>query len=303
VFDKIPKVIKCLVLACSIVLFSTLFYVYIDNSYNIFVILKANNLYKNFKDIDTVIGVPQPLPINNFFNKINDMTIISPAMGISSNKKDNTIICNGNGLTDAFDSQYNLTDGQTSPNGKWQNIYAGYGLTGVEKSGDKNVFYLKPKPVTSIHKTLAALVQSTDKFCDLSLNLDVKTVKQLRENDPANTWESAWVFFRYTDHFHYYWFTISADGIELGKKDCDSCKDSYYGQQPLVTKKIPSLKLNTWQHWLINLNGNHIQISVDNQMIIDYIDEKMSPKLSSGAIAMYSEDAYVQYDNVKLLSK
>ncbi len=297
-----PKVIKYLVLACSLVLFSALLHTYIGNSYYVFVILEFNDLYKNFKNINTEIDIPQLLQVNNFFNKINDMTII-PAMGISSTKKGSTPICNGNGLTDAFDSQYNITDGQPSPNGKWQNNYAGYGLTGVERSGDKNVFYLKPKPVTSIHKTLAALVQSTDKFCDLSLNLDVKTVKQLRENDPANTWEAAWIFFRYTDHFHYYWFTISADGIELGKKDCDSCKDSFYGQQSLVTKKIPSLKLNTWQHWFINLNGNHIQISVDGQMVIDYMDEKMSPKLSSGTIAMYSEDAYVQYDSVNLLSK
>ena len=110
-------------------------------------------------------------------------------------------------------------------------------------------------------------------------------------------------FFRQTDPFHYYWFTISADGIELGKKDCDSCKDSFYGQQHLVTKEIPSLHLNTWQHWLINVNGNHIQISVDGQMVIDYIDKKMSPKLSSGAIAMYAEDAYAQFDNVVSSSK
>ena len=30
--------------------------------------------------------------------------------------------------------------------------------------------------------------------------------------------EVAWVFFRYTDTFHYYWISVKPNGVELGKK-------------------------------------------------------------------------------------
>ncbi|HXS60452.1 MAG TPA: family 16 glycoside hydrolase, partial [Candidatus Sulfopaludibacter sp.] len=117
------------------------------------------------------------------------------------------------------------------------------------------------------------------------------------------TWETGWIFFRYTDTFHYYWFTISNEGIELGKKDCDKCKDPVDGQQFLVTKLDPKLDLNSWSHWKIIIIGNNIQVFVDGKLVIDYNDEEMSHALSHGNIAMYSEDAYVQYDNMDLESQ
>ena len=39
--------------------------------------------------------------------------------------------------------------------------------------------------------------------------------------------------------------------------------------------------------------GNHIKVFWNGNLDIDYIDRTMSPKLASGTIAMYSEDAYV----------
>jgi hypothetical protein len=211
--------------------------------------------------------------------------------------------CSNDNLRDNFSSIYNLDNGQTSPNGKWENVYSGHGSTGVEVADGSHVFYLKPATSTSSVETAAALVKSTDSFCNFNLDFDTKTVKQLRENSPPNTWETGWIFFRYTDTFHYYWFTISTAGIELGKKDCDSCKDPAEGQQFLVTKPDPKLDINSWSHWKINAIGNHIQVFVDGKLEIDYIDDKMSTRLSGGNIAMYSEDAYVRYDNIDLESK
>lgn len=212
-------------------------------------------------------------------------------------------VCNGANLDDTFDTTYTLEDGQISPNGKWQNVYNGFGSSGVEKVNGKHVFFLKPRISTSPKDTQAALVRSTNTFCDYSVNFDINTVKQLRQNIPPNTWEAGWFIFRYTDTFHYYWFLIRSDGIELGKKDCDTCTDPFTGQQFLVTKQIPTLQTNTWHHWTINIIGNHIQISVDKKLVIDFVDQKMSPKLSAGNIAMYSEDAYVRYDNMHLVAK
>ena len=108
--------------------------------------------------------------------------------------------------------------------------------------------------------------------------------------------------FRYTDNFHYYWFIIKTDGIELGKKDCDDCTDSRDGQQFLVSKPTPNLKLNSWSNWKMAIYGNHIQVWVDEKKVIDYVDDAMSSKLASGNIAMYSENAYVQYDNINVTS-
>ena len=93
---------------------------------------------------------------------------------------------------------------RTSPNGEWKNVYSGYGSTGVKQVNWRTVFLLGPKASTSVSETHAALVESTDKFCDFTMNVDMNTVKQLRKNSPPNTWEVGWLFFRYVDKFHHY---------------------------------------------------------------------------------------------------
>ncbi len=223
----------------------------------------------------------------------------NPSMSASASSS----TCSNTNLSDRFDSRYYLGEGKTSPNGKWKNVYSGYGSTGVEKSGLKSVFYLYPKAVTTAAQTEAALVKSTGSFCNYVVEFDMKTVKQLRQNSPPNSWEAGWFIFRYTDTFHYYWFLIRSDGFELGKKDCDTCTDPVDGQKFLVTEDVPTLKLNKWQHWKIEAVNNHIKVWVDNKLIVDFIDKSMSSKLFAGNIAMYAEDAYVQYDNMVLTRK
>lgn len=209
--------------------------------------------------------------------------------------------CGSSSLSDSFPTRYTLGEGKTSPDGKWVNIFNGYGSSGVERlKGLNNAFYLEPKSVTSPSQTEATLVRSSGAFCDFIVDFDMKTVKQLRQNSSPNTWEAGWFIFRYTDPWHFYWFLIRTDGSELGKKDCDTCTDTWDGQQFLKTPDNLVLKLNTWAHCKISVIGNHIKIWVNGNLIIDYIDSTMSSKLSSGNIAMYSEDAYVQFDNFKL---
>jgi hypothetical protein len=206
-------------------------------------------------------------------------------------------------LYDNFDSPYFLGEGQTSPNGEWKNVYSGYGSTGVKNVDWRSAFYLSPKVSTSASETHSSLVKSTDNFCNFKMKVDMNTVKQLRKNSPPNTWEVGWLFFRYTDTFHYYWLLVKPNGIELGKKDCDSCTNPVDGQKFLVTKSTPTLKLNTWNKITVDMVGNHIKVFINGNLHIDYVDKNMSPKLASGSIAMYSEDAYVLYNNMDVSSK
>ena len=208
-------------------------------------------------------------------------------------------------LYDNFDRTYYLGEGQTSSNGEWENVYSGYGSTGVEEVDGKTVFYLKPNASstpTETH-THAALVKSTDKFCNFKMDVDINTVKQLRKNSPPNVWEVGWIDFRYVDRFHHYSLLLKPNGIELGKKDCDTCTNPVDGQQFLKTKSTPKMTLNTWNHVTVDMVGNHIKVYINGNLEIDYIDTRMSPKLASGSVVMYTEDAYVLYNNMDVSPK
>jgi hypothetical protein len=294
------KIYHINILYCDIFLLTFVIIMLISfaNFSNGFAISKVHNFNQNIQNLDLSSDSYPVHPIKKISSieaKPNNITTLP--------LENKTLSFCKNNLTDDFSSPYNLEEDQISPNGKWQNVYSGYGSTGVEPTDKNNVFFLKPVATKSINETEAALVKSTDSFCNFEVNVDVKTVKQLRENNPPNDWEAAWFIFRYTDIFHYFWFVLTPNGFELGKKDCDTCTDPFDGQQSLATGHTTSMQLNTWSHWKINAIGNHIQVFVDGKLVIDYIDNKMDPKLFCGNIAMYSEDAYVQYDNVQLKSQ
>jgi hypothetical protein len=204
---------------------------------------------------------------------------------------------------DNFDNTYLLGEGKTSPNGEWKNVYSGHGSTGVKNVDWRSVFYLSPMASKSAAETHAGLVKSTDKFCNFSMKVDMNTAKQLRQFSPPNKWEVGWLLFRYSDTFHYYWLVVKPNGIELGKKDCNSCTNPVDGQKFLVTKSTPTLKINTWNKIQVDMIGNNIKVYFNGNLVINYTDNAMSSKLASGSIAMYSEDAYVLFNNMDVSSK
>ncbi len=212
-----------------------------------------------------------------------------------------TTSCRNTDLTDGLASKYYLGEGKTSPYGKWKNVYSGNGATYFESADPiNNAFYLKPKAVTYISQTEAALVRKPFTFCNYVAEFDMNTINQLRQGSPSNTWEAGWFIFRYTDMSHHYWLLIRSDGFEFVKKDCNICLDTIDGQKYLVTKSSPTLKINTWQHWKITTIGNHLEVWIDNQLIVNFVDKGMSSQLAGGNIAMYSEDVHVKFDNFKL---
>jgi len=220
----------------------------------------------------------------------------------------------GTGDPDLYDdfeggSTYSLSDGQISPNGKWKSLYAGFGMTGIiQEEGNKHI-HLQPMTSTSPGETQGAAVATTTSYKDFSLTLDVITKRQLRQNSPANNWETAWLNWNAIDQFHAYGFTLKVLGFQLEKKDNNNQDDG--AEIYLITQNSPSVKMNTWQTWQITVSGTEtgtprIQVWIDGTKIVDYVDNHPAiPRNSEtmkqgGPIALYTEDAAVGFDNVKI---
>src|SRR4029079_15619978 len=72
-------------------------------------------------------------------------------------------------LYDNFEGKtYNLSDGQTSPNGKWFQAWTGFGKAGIVTipSTDNEVFFAKPNASGSLQETHSSLTLSTKKWQD-----------------------------------------------------------------------------------------------------------------------------------------
>jgi hypothetical protein len=252
-----------------------------------------NQSSSQIQNCNEVTSVCQTNPAANISAEIHQ----TPFEGVTSNSK--------SVLYDNFENGiYDLTNEASSPNGKWRSIDNGYGAMGV-KTDDRgnNIFFLRPKAAETKNETFSALATTVNNYTDFALTLDVITDKQLRLNTRPNSWEAAWVLFRYTDIFHYYWLLVKPDGVELGKKDCNSCTDPIGGQVFLKRLDAPNLTFDRWSKWNIQALDNHIVVSIDGNRIIDYIDKNASETLANGSVGLYTEDADVAFDNIYISSR
>lgn len=203
-------------------------------------------------------------------------------------------------LYDDFESsKYSLGQGETTPNKKWYNDYSGYGITGVAKdpTTGNHYFYEEPMISTSPNETHASLVTTTKKYSNFDMTLDMSTLKQLRQNSRPNPWETAWVFWHYTDDFHTYAFYLKPTGFQIEKKDNNNRDDS--AQIYLLDGYTPKLKMVQWTKVRISMVGTHIRVWVNGANIADFYDKiPNSPRMSSGAMGLYNEDSSVIFDNV-----
>ena len=209
------------------------------------------------------------------------------------------------------DRTYSLTDGQTSPNGKWFDQFNGFGTAGTTPQGgiqNGNCYlFEQPKVSTAPGETHANLITSTTSAADFHSILQMNTFEQLRQGSPPNTWEAAWIFFHWTDNAHQYYFVLKTNGVELGKKDGG-------GQIFLVTNNAPTLQLGHWYTVDLTVTGSassqpHVVIKLDGQTVIDYTDTPNNPAgippvsqqlAGPGKLGLYNEDAHVGFDNVNL---
>jgi hypothetical protein len=255
---------------------------------NILVANAKSNIEKN--DIPFIL----PLPMQK---KMIDTTMAATATYATST------------VADYFESGlYTLKGGQISPNGKWKDIYTGYGTVGVRQGLNNNEYmYLATKASTSKSETHAALVTTTKLFKNFDLTAKVMTQKQLRQNSPPNNWETAWIMWNWQDNYHQYSFNLKKIGYELQKKDNERQDNS--AQVFLVTGKAPSTKIGVWQNWHLRVTGTgtgtpHIIVWIDGIKIIDYIDNKAGVPRNSlkmkqgGFIGLYADDAAARFDNV-----
>jgi hypothetical protein len=181
--------------------------------------------------------------------------------------------------------------------------------TATTKSGTTNNYFFE-HPKTSIHsnETRGSLATTTKAFSDFKMTIDMKTVKQLRQNSAPNTWETAWVFWHYTDAYHNYVLVLKTNGLEIQKKDnnkqCDDC------QVYLFENHNFPVKLGQWQTITLRVTNSasdtpHIKVWVNGVKAADFVDNKIhqpnSPQLSRGYIGLYCEDSLVNFDNVNIV--
>jgi hypothetical protein len=215
-------------------------------------------------------------------------------------------------LYDNFEgSAYTLSDGQISPNGKWKAVYTGFGSMGVANATNptpgitNNFFFEQPKASVYYNETRASLATTTKAFSDFQMTLDMRTVKQLRQYTAPNPWETAWIFWHWTDNFHYYALVLKTNGLQIEKKDNNNHND--LAEIYLIDVSHPKVKLGQWQTITIRHEGSgsgtpHIQVWVDGVKAADFVDDQTpnSYKMSSGYLGLYNEDSIVNFDNVSL---
>ena len=209
----------------------------------------------------------------------------------------------GSDFSDSFNTPYSFTqDGQVSPDGKWKMKYLSGGKTAVANG----VLTTYPAIATTSTKTFSTLVMSTQKFQNFQLDFDMRTNKQMRTGSTPKSWETGWIFFRYTDEAprsnHHYYVLLKTNGFEFGKKD-NAPGDSTLEQQIfLKTGQSPTVKIGSFQHITVKAVNFHYTISVDGQTIVDMTDPRVNDpsKMSGGLLGLYEEDSSVSFDNIKL---
>jgi len=206
-------------------------------------------------------------------------------------------------LEDSFNTPYNFTgDNQVSPDGKWKVKYLSGGKTFVSNG----VLTTYPAVATVSTTTYSTLVLSTKSFKNFQFDVDMKTNKQLRTPTPKS-WETAWVFFRYTDELprsvHHYYFLLKTDGYEFGKKDNAVGDTSPEKQIFIQTGPLPKAVVGTSYHITVKVIDYKFTISVNGVIVVDMVDPQIFDpvKMSQGLVGLYEEDAEGVFDNVKVI--
>lgn len=182
------------------------------------------------------------------------------------------------------------TDGAV--HGQWTDVFNGYGSAGIESAGDL-VLALSPKAATSAGETHAALAVSNTAFQDPDLNVRMKTVSQLRSGSPANAWETAWLLWNYTDNSHFYYLALKPNGLEIGKED-----PAYPGNQRFLVTTSTPYSVGRWYNVRVKHVANTFTVWVDGAQVAQFTDNERP--YSGGALGLYTEDAYVQFNDISV---
>jgi hypothetical protein len=152
------------------------------------------------------------------------------------------------------------------------------------------VVLASPSP-TRLDQTRSALITSHRTWRNFAFDFTTTPLRQLRLNDPGNTWETSWVMFRFRDLANYYYFIVKPNGWELGKKHGSDA------QIFLATGESPRLPIGATANVRLVARGARIQAWIDGVRVLDYVDPN---PLAGGSVGLYQEDAKVRFSSVRV---
>src|SRR5258708_4333645 len=123
----------------------------------------------------------------------------------------------------------------------WRVAYDGYGHVAASTHRRVVRITLQPARATSPADTHAALVLSRNRWRDLTVDIRIRTNRQLRRPHP-NAWEVGWLLWHYTNDQHFYYIILKPNGWELGKEDPIYRGDQRY----LATRTHPAFPTTRW---------------------------------------------------------
>lgn len=149
-----------------------------------------------------------------------------------------------------------------------------------------------------------------------TVEFSMRTISQTRINNPPNGWEVGWFMWGFSREGEivqgevlqwnqkalYLAFKAMLNGLELGKLDGTKNPDGtpvYPGAQKFFHPIYPTpvMVMNEWSNWKIEINNTNHKIYC-NGILVGDITETERPILS-GKLALYCEDAQVEFKNVK----
>ena len=257
-----------------------------------------NGESKENNTLPIIIEPENPVKINTTNQIINDIKLID--IGENLKFDNNTDVYyhthDPKKMYDDFSSgPYHLNLGEMSPNGKWLGKWNGGGSLDVKQDITNSSNYVSVVESRFVsNDTRSALVLTNKEFEDFKLSLDVRNDKQLREPNP-NPWEVGWIFWRYVDNTHFYYFTLKPNGAESGKYDGGvNPTDQLF----LESTEFPSSFIGKWDHLDIIVKKNHITVMVNGKIVQDFDDFS---SFNKGRIGLYCEDASVSFDNISII--
>jgi hypothetical protein len=220
---------------------------------------------------------------------------------------------------DNYPTTYEITQANPlSPNGKFRLIYNGYnpdnhsiiGHAGVRvpskvpPDNSPRVYFAYPYLAGYTGTgTNATLTLSEQDFTNFDMTFYMRTVRSLRTN-PRN-WETAWILFRFSDHFHHYFYEIKRDGgIDFGRKD----NTGGIEEQTFFGTGSTMFADGLWNKHRIKAVDNHFTIWINDVQKIDIIDngtigtrrqasgqpiavQPPSAQMAKGKFGPYAEDS------------
>jgi hypothetical protein len=154
---------------------------------------------------------------------------------------------------------------------------------------------ISPQVATASDQTHAGLVISTaSQSGAFTFAGQAETVKQLRTGSAPNAWETAWLFWGYSDFTHFYAFTLQTNGWVLSKED-----PAYPGNQRFLDSgSFPFDPLKVPYTFRIDVDGaaHTMNVYIKGALVSSFTDSETP--YTSGSVGFYSEDATVRFDNI-----